>query len=160
MAETGLKLAQCPCGNQMEVETGKVDYKAKDDKGQIMSKEACEDMAAHRIRCNECEKTFCANCKASPYHVGMTCEQVRKQKESKPCRFCKAPIDHQEEHKHDGHSVDDVCNQRECLHQLRHSCTKTLECGHPCRGFRGEEKCMPCLHPECAEKARKLAASN
>ena len=48
----------------MEVETGKVDYKAKDDKGQIMSKEACEDMAAHRIRCMDCDKTFCTSCNA------------------------------------------------------------------------------------------------
>ena len=28
----------------------------------------------------------------------------------------------------------------------KNACTKTLPCGHPCGGIRGEETCLPCLH--------------
>jgi len=49
------EMAECPCGAVMEVVEGTFDYKAKDDKGQLMSKEACEHLAKHRIRCQDCE---------------------------------------------------------------------------------------------------------
>lgn len=55
---------------------------------------------------------------------------------------------------------DDVCLRQECLNMLKENCDKTLACGHPCRGFFGEKKCLPCLNADCAEKARTLAKAN
>ena len=31
-----------------------------------------------------------------------------------------------------------------------------LPCGHPCYGFRGESRCLPCLNEECAKKHPEL----
>ena len=38
-----------------------------------------------------------------------------------------------------------VCRAGECQSRLEGSCTKTLSCGHPCGGVRGEATCLPCL---------------
>ncbi len=40
------------------------------------------------------------------------------------------------------------------------SCEKLLACGHPCCGFKDEEKCMPCLNEECVNKDESLTFSN
>ena len=34
-------------------------------------------------------------------------------------------------------------------------CDKTLSCGHPCNGVKGEETCLSCLHG-CASDNPKL----
>ena len=41
-----------------------------------------------------------------------------------------------------------VCRTGECQSRLQGSCTKTLTCGHPCGGIRGETRCLPCLECE------------
>lgn len=38
-------LVKCSCGAVMEMEPGKVDYKSKDDKGNLMTKKAAEHMS-------------------------------------------------------------------------------------------------------------------
>lgn len=43
---------------------------------------------------------------------------------------------------------------------IKENCQNILACGHPCRGFFGEEKCLPCLNANCAEKAREEAKHN
>ena len=45
---------------------------------------------------------------------------------------------------------------------IRENCDKTHACGHPCRGFFGEQECLPCLNAECVAKARQdaIAAGN
>jgi hypothetical protein len=32
-------------------------------------------------------------------------------------------------------------------------CSKTLECGHACKGVQNEKKCLPCLNADCAQAA-------
>ena len=34
-------------------------------------------------------------------------------------------------------------------------CTKTHACGHGCKGFKGEEQCLPCLNKECVKIEKK-----
>lgn len=68
-------LISCQCGNMMEMVPGKVQMGQKDDKGQPISLEAAQHMAAYRIRCNACGKNFCTQCNAEPYHTGKTCDQ-------------------------------------------------------------------------------------
>ena len=38
-------MVNCTCGNAMIMEPGQPDYKVKDDKGQVISREAAEHMA-------------------------------------------------------------------------------------------------------------------
>ncbi|KAL6054132.1 E3 ubiquitin-protein ligase highwire [Balamuthia mandrillaris] len=61
-------------------------------KGVPLSKEADLHMQEYRFRCRSCDTEFCAGCKASPYHLGMTCEQHRQWTESKRCRFCATQV--------------------------------------------------------------------
>ena len=42
---------------------------------------------------------------------------------------------------------------------IKDNCHKILPCGHNCRGFRGEKKCLPCLNEKCAEEARAACSS-
>ena len=58
----------------MELIPGDVVKGQKDDKGNLVSQEAAVHMANNRIRCNECQKNFCAKCNAEPYHTGKTCD--------------------------------------------------------------------------------------
>ena len=51
-------------------QAGAVDYKMKDEKNQVLSKQAAEHFAKYRIRCNECDKNFCTLCGKEPYHLG------------------------------------------------------------------------------------------
>ena len=39
---------------------------------------------------------------------------------------------------------------------LKSACTKMLECGHACCGFRGEASCLPCLNEKCCEDNPEL----
>lgn len=43
-------MVQCTCKNFLEVVPGSVDYKQKDDEGKVISKQAAEHMANHRVR--------------------------------------------------------------------------------------------------------------
>ena len=38
-----------------------------------------------------------------------------------------------------------VCGSGECKEKIEQACSKTLGCGHPCGGVRGETECLPCL---------------
>lgn len=38
-----------------------------------------------------------------------------------------------------------ISNYHLLQEHLRNACTKTLNCGHPCGGVRGEPECLPCL---------------
>lgn len=111
-------------------------------------------MAQYRIRCNACDKNFCTQCNAEPYHTGKTCDQQALA----CCRFCG------EEMKQPSPSMKpafkDVCRKQECFVMMQQSCDKMLPCGHPCCGFAGEKKCLPCLDPECIEKMPEAQRPN
>ena len=142
-------IIKCPnCGEQNEFEEGKVDYNVRDEKNQILSKEAAEDYAKHRCRCGFCKKDFCINpnCKAIPYHLGKTCEKYKDYIKSKKCRFCD-----QEIKEGNGGPEDDVCNVNECRNRYKVVCKKQLPCGHKCFGVNGETKCPPCIDKECRQ---------
>ena len=122
--------------------------------GNKISREAAEHMARHRVRCNQCAKIFCASCNADPYHIGKTCEEFKDFKTSLKCRFCWEKLTEPSISKHA--ALQDCCRKPECIKLMKQSCSKTLPCGHSCRGFRKEPKCLPCLMPECVEKNEQL----
>ena len=52
-------------------------------------------------------------------------------------------------------ALRDICDDEDCKKHIADACTKMLECGHACGGFRGEASCLPCLKEECVEKMHK-----
>ena len=77
------------------------------------------------------------------HHTGQEFEEF---KNSVKWRFCGIAI----QVDGDG-SFNDVWDNPQCQDTINECCQKTHECGHPCKGFFGEEKCLPCLHPDCVE---------
>lgn len=112
--------------------------------GNVMSKEACEHYGRFWVWCPACEKNFCSKCKTTPYHVGFTCEELKRHKEAVKCRFCNKII---EEVK--GKVVSNVCNSPHCQSQLNASCKRKHDCGHGCAGFKDERIHPPCLNEAC-----------
>ncbi|MCQ2818859.1 MAG: hypothetical protein MJ252_16460 [archaeon] len=138
-------LINCPgCNMQFLFEKGNhVDYKVRDDKNQVMSREACEDYAHNRARCPGCQAIFCAICKQNPYHLGFTCDQYKRRQVALKCRFCDTEITRANQ----GPDAD-VCNGQECLQKFSVACKKTLPCGHHCPGTINDA-CPPCIDQDC-----------
>jgi hypothetical protein len=62
LVEQNSSLIQCSCNNIIEMLEGRVDLCSKDDAGNKLTQEAAIHMSKNRIRCNKCEKNFCAGC--------------------------------------------------------------------------------------------------
>mmetsp|Transcript_11811 Transcript_11811/g.19957 ORF Transcript_11811/g.19957 Transcript_11811/m.19957 type:complete len:495 (+) Transcript_11811:782-2266(+) len=136
----------CHCGNIMEFVPGQIVKGQKDDRGNPMTHEAAQHMANFRIRCLECNKNFCTQCNAEPYHTGKTCSDFN----AKSCRYCADKLTQPSPSMKP--AFREVCRKADCFGLMQQSCDKMLPCGHPCFGSNGEAKCMPCLDPECIEK--------
>ena len=108
-------------------------------------------MAKYRVRCT-CGKVFCSKCREEPYHLGMTCKQFKDLKNARKCRFCQKKIDKDSPVQSKRSAFKDVCGEEECVELMKKSCSKVLQCGHYCCGFKKEPQCLPCLHPECVTK--------
>lgn len=131
----------------------KITRKAED--GTPLSRVAWVHFNINRIRCPQCSTDFCASCMAQPYHLGVTCEQLKEYAASKQCRFCGcrvtlgvnlAPLCGHE-------ALMACCDDEECMEKRDSACYEVHACGHPCGGVRDEEHCLPCLQPECLEGA-------
>lgn len=83
-----MNMIECNCGNMLEVVSGQVDYKQKDEEGKVISRQAAEHMASYRVRCNNCDRVFCSKCNVDPYHLGKTCEEFAEYRGASKCRFC------------------------------------------------------------------------
>ena len=70
--------AKCKCGEVSELIEAEVDYNAVDEQGQPMSPQAAEHISKFRVLCGSCESSFCAYCRANPYHMGKTCEEIKE----------------------------------------------------------------------------------
>ena len=146
-------MRQCPCGNFMELIEGDVNYEQKDEQGKVLTPEAAYHMSKYRMRCQACQENFCSECKAQPYHIGMTCQAKAAHAAARKCRFCDSELKGRPG-KNEG-TLTDVCAKKDCKKLKEMSCNKRLACNHPCRGFRDEERCLPCL--ECdADKDQLL----
>lgn len=106
-------------------------------------------MSKCRVRCRDCNKNFCSQCDIEPYHLGYSCEAWKEYQDAVKCRFCGDAILQQLEGL--GEAFKDVCHKAECQSQIAESCVKMKECGHACKGFNGEEECLPCLNAECVK---------
>lgn len=120
---------------------------------QGLDKKPLNDHAQHhylqnRLRCrnSQCSTSFCRSCGETPYHTGFDCSEYKLYKNADHCRFCDcALLPKLKALNSPSPALDLVCNSEECLRKRDHCCDRTLECGCPCGGIRGEEECLPCL---------------
>jgi len=134
-------LVNCSCGISSILEPGNVDSSYKDDTGNTISARAARNMSKYRFRCSNCNKVFCAKCKADPYHLGKTCKEYLEFKSSNKCRYCEKQIPPGKK----------VCKSKECKSRRRNSCRQRLSCGHHCYGVKNEHRCLPCLNENCRD---------
>jgi len=135
----------CPgCGELIIFEVGQVDYKIKDEKNQIISKQAAESYSQNRCKCPRCQKEFCINCKFTPFHLGKTCEEQKKFKEAKKCKYCNSEIKN-----NNRGPAENVCNGEDCVGAFNIACPKKLLCGHQCYGTKFDKTCPPCIKKSC-----------
>ena len=132
----------------MEVCPGEIDTYIKMPDGKELSKPAQLHFSEFRVRCFNCHENFCTECKTAPYHLGYDCKQWDIQKQLEKCRFCQemmteAPLSPAVP------AFKHICRNEACIKLCDTICQKVNPCGHPCNGFKGEAKCMPCLHEDC-----------
>ena len=164
---TEVIIHDCPnedCTYRMSVETrtleeienlnvNTITHRGED--GRLLSRPTWIHFNRYRIRCRECQEDFCTECKAIPYHLGMTCEQYKSYQGSRKCRFCQQSLQSENSAPSSSYeALQNCCNDKECLEEREYACEKTLPCSHFCGGIRGESKCLPCLHDDCLENAR------
>lgn len=149
-------MIKCKCGNSFQVAESSVDYKQKDEKGNVLSKQAAEHMAKCRVRCPNCSNNFCSQCNKEPYHLGYTCEEAERYANAQKCRFCLEELKGPSKDRRPAFKA--CCDKEDCVKIREQCCDKQLPCGHWCRGFKGEKKCLPCLNVDCIKKFNETSA--
>jgi len=131
----------------------------RDSRGNLLSRESFIHREEHRFRCRECTTEFCGSCGSMPYHLGFTCLQFKKWKNSKHCRFCGSTVEGASgsgikgpQFGGDQTNAPFHCEATECVKKAAKACHRLHPCGHPCLGIKDEIKCLPCLEPECVQK--------
>jgi len=110
-----------------------VNYAAKDEKGQTVSRATAEHMAKFRVRCATCTENFCTNCKIMPYHINMTCEEAATKKAAVKCRYCWDMMDQPDLTR--PRAFQDVCKKKDCVDLMNMACDKFHPCNHVCKGY-------------------------
>ena len=141
-----MNMIEWKCNNLIEVISGEVDYKQKDEEGKVISKRAAEHMANCRVRCNNCDRVFWSKCNVEPYHIGKTWEEFAEYRGADKCRFCLDKL--KKIRKGVNPAFMAVCRKDECEEAMVKCCDRQLEWGHFCWGTRGEPVCLPCLDPD------------
>jgi E3 ubiquitin-protein ligase MYCBP2 len=107
-------------------------------------------MAECRVRCPNCQNNFCSQCNKEPYHLGYTCEEAERYANAATCRFCLEELKKPSSSQNPAFRA--CCDSEECSKIRDLCCDKKLPCGHWCRGFKNEKKCLPCLNKDCIKK--------
>lgn len=137
--------------------------------------EATRHMHRSRFRCGQCDMDFC-RCGVSPYHWGWSCDGWQKHQQTHDqacpvgsCRWCSQPCMAKMRRSEslasaccgsdDGTDLKRFPPSLSCAEKERRACGKRHACGHWCGGVRGEQECLPCLHPECRKKASSSSSA-
>lgn len=137
-------IIHCPkCHEPFAYEPGQVAGIFIDSNGRKIRSEAVECLRLYRAKCTKCNSTFCVNCRAEPFHEGLTCEENKIVSDGIVCRFCRTmpPIG--------GRNVvnpcERVCWQVYCQESLKQACMHLIsKCNHPCCGIRDETEHFGC----------------
>ncbi|CAD8181444.1 unnamed protein product [Paramecium pentaurelia] len=144
------------CSEQGAFEKGSSITVLKDPiTNQQLQQKYVEHYLNNRFMCfnQKCRTEQCKECKAIPYHLGMTCEEYKIKKSSKCCRYCDQLI-----HKiqlNMPEAQQDICQENECQEKAQYACNKILACKHPCPGFKNEQICSTCLNDQCCKGDQK-----
>ena len=123
-------ITSCPkCGETYSTEqgdVGSVNQMERGPDGKLLSYAHKQHKAKYRFRCSKggCKTVFCSGCQEVPYHIGYTCEEYKRYKEGKKCRFCETALNANNTAPKDftlKEGLDNVCNQAECLEKRRWS---------------------------------------
>jgi hypothetical protein len=144
--ENNPDMVEWTCKNLIQVEPGDIDYKSKDDDGQVISRQSAKNMAECRVRCNNCDRVFWSKCNIEPYHLGKTCKEFAEYRGADKCRFWLDKLN--KIRKDNSPAFMAVCRKSECENNMDRCCAKQLEWGHFCCGTRDETVCVPCLDPD------------
>jgi hypothetical protein len=142
-------LVKCHCGNMWITEKGDAIFTEKLPDGKQISEDAAYHKAEFWVRCPDpsCERIFCYACQESPYHDGFTCRTFKENKELVRCWNCKDVIEG-----FNGDLNNPFCMKEACQREANGQCSNTLDCTHGCRGYKGEEVCLPCLNEQCVRE--------
>lgn len=102
----------------------------------------------NRFKCRtaNCFTEQCKNCGASPYHIGISCEEYQK---LVPCRYCGEGLEHEVDMAQN--SFTDICMINDtCLNKINDACKFVLPCGHRCGGVKDEKAHPECVYEKCA----------
>ncbi|CAD8171033.1 unnamed protein product [Paramecium pentaurelia] len=125
------------CKSQFFFEKGNPKDLVKDQQGKNISCEAQINYANNRFICKQCKTEQCRECKAVPFHIGMTCQEYKINSQANKCILCNFPCEGK------------VCNQDDCQKRFQRLCQNKLDCGHSCNGVKGEEcLCLICSNQE------------
>lgn len=143
------KTIACPhC--QKIIEQKEVTSITKDQMGEDLRPEALDCLRKYLVKCDECKKTFCSNCKSIPFHEGYTCDERKLLDEEVICRFCNEYPAIKCKELDNCHQV---CWHQECKESLSEACMTTCDCGHPCCGVLNENNhigCAKCKNLNCS----------
>jgi hypothetical protein len=118
-----------------------------------LTEEAKQFFLANRFLCRGCRSDFCRQCKAYPFHNGLSCSEYVEYLAAPHCRFCAVTVTAKTRLANPpGLAFQDVCNQAECAEKVAQSCCVVKRCGHPCGGARDELECPPCMFADCEER--------
>lgn len=84
----------------------------------------------------------------------MSCLDAENHRVAAKCRFCWEQL--KEPSVSPNPFFDDVCRNPDCIALMNASCDKRHPCGHKCKGFRGEARCLPCLEPDCIKTHNQM----
>ncbi|CAD8052967.1 unnamed protein product [Paramecium primaurelia] len=125
------------CKSQFFFEKGNPKEIVKDQQGKNINHEAQINYANNRFICKQCKTEQCRECKAVPFHIGMTCQEYKINSQANKCILCNFPCEGK------------VCNQDDCQKRFQRLCQNKLDCGHSCNGVKGEEcLCLICSNQE------------
>jgi len=153
----------CPdCGSTWEFQEGGIEDAPNFesvigiDNRSLTSKSQCHFLS-HRVCCRECGTSFCRSCREIGYHAGFDCVDYAMYKNARHCRYCSIALMPDTIGKNPPSiSLEDICNNSLCLQKRDRACLHMLPCGHPCPGIRNDQRCMPCLYPNCEAYLKEM----
>lgn len=140
-------LATChKCKQAFMFEPGKAsDSPDRDSQGDVLKPIYRRLYAEDRFKCPFCSCEQCKICEATPYHIGYNCAEY---KTLVPCRYCDEPLDHEVDVQKI--PLSDICTTNpDCMNKASEACTRILNCGHRCGGYKNENKHPSCIIKNC-----------
>ena len=137
------------CNQTYSFEPGDMNSLIKGSDNKPLTGQNLKWYVENRFKCptNNCGTEQCKTCQASPYHIGVSCDEY---KNFTPCRYCGEGLEHEVNMK--TNPFTDICMYNKgCLEKMENACKFVLPCGHRCGGIKDEKAHPECLYEKCSE---------